>query len=126
VLEIVDDMDLLSDEEADTKEMKNTDIGDIENNNVSSDDESFQCSDDSVVIEALKLLKSCEQKEKAEQERTDKVKIVLTDAELEQYKESLDKFSFKRFPTSMSYSVFSQSFLGQWLTQALSPMKKMM
>ena len=49
-------MDLLSDEEADTKEMKNTVIGDVENNDFSSDDETFQCSDDSVVIEALKML----------------------------------------------------------------------
>ena len=79
VLEIVDDMDLLSDEESDTKEMKTRVIGDVENNDFSSDDESFQCSDDSVVIEALKMLKSYEQKEKAEQETPGKVKIVLTD-----------------------------------------------
>ena len=63
------------------------------------------------MIEALKMLKSYEQKEKAEQETPAKVKIVLTDTELGQYKESLDKFASKRFPSSMSsYSVFSQSF----------------
>jgi len=120
-VKIVDDMDLLSKEESDTKEMKTTVIGEVEKNDFSSDNESFQCSDDSVVIEALKMLKSYEQKEKAEQETPAKVKIVLTHAELGQYKESLDKFASKRFPSSMSYSVFSQSFAWAMVNSGLIP-----
>ena len=67
------------------------------------------------------MLKSYEQKEKAEQETPAKVKIVLTDTELGQYKESLDKFASKRFPASMSYSVFIQSFAWAMVNSGLIP-----